>query len=510
MRFSFCTGVLSPRSISGKTFDLQAGPPVVVREIAREPPITHGDAIVTATSESFPHWVYVAADELKRANSTPLGDFFRAVTGPSDHGEHFARLVRLYALLSAPEGDSDKATRVIGAVAREFPTASDGMDLKIALFGSPSLRRPLLQIDEPVLLAKLATTQHYTCFDAAELTLRDRAMALWERNAKDARRLLIELFQASLNPLGEEILRGLIVAMQADHVIELAESESHLLAAALRIHPRLAALTGIWQCGETQQRRLFDAISSIGYDFPSELITDIVSALLNAQANVLAKPAYRVFGDAAIRTVLNWVNDREVPIPVSWRDSLARRQNIILEWLNTTIAVKPRTPILLSVVLDPHEDDVRKQGSGIWLSAIAEAGRPPQNDDELRFRMFVLALALQNTQPHAERLAAFAFPDVHAAVASSEVDRESWQMIERELPEISWSLWWDKCERLRRGLVHAFVRYEWPPLELPNCAPELTLFRAVKKSARKVSGGRTLVAQALSYGRKERETTLPQ
>ena len=51
---------------------------------------------------------------------------------------------------------------------------------------------------------------------------------------------------------------------------------------------------------------------------------------------------------------------------------------------------------------------------------------------------------------------------------------------------------WDKCERLQQGLIQAFVSYNWPAAALLACASDGEALAALKKSARKVDGGRKI------------------
>jgi hypothetical protein len=62
-------------------------------------------------------------------------------------------------------------------------------------------------------------------------------------------------------------------------------------------------------------------------------------------------------------------------------------------------------------------------------------------------------------------------------------------IIQPFVPELSWLSNWDKCKRLRRGLVAAALRHSWPPTELLLRINDPYVREQVVRSARRVEGG---------------------
>jgi hypothetical protein len=65
----------------------------------------------------------------------------------------------------------------------------------------------------------------------------------------------------------------------------------------------------------------------------------------------------------------------------------------------------------------------------------------------------------------------------------------AWVLVEPFVPELSWLSNWDKCERLRRGLISAFVRNNWPVSELERRIKNRELMHQLLSSAKKADGG---------------------
>jgi hypothetical protein len=101
---------------------------------------------------------------------------------------------------------------------------------------------------------------------------------------------------------------------------------------------------------------------------------------------------------------------------------------------------------------------------------------------------FLLALAFGNAPPSPLDLISESFEKVHEAARKVLLSDNAWVIMEPLVPELSYRKNWDKCERLRRGLVWAFVRNRWPVAELVGRISDHELLRQILKSAKHVEG----------------------
>ncbi|PYX95569.1 MAG: hypothetical protein DMG71_08780 [Acidobacteria bacterium] len=97
--------------------------------------------------------------------------------------------------------------------------------------------------------------------------------------------------------------------------------------------------------------------------------------------------------------------------------------------------------------------------------------------------MFLLALALNDAPPAPLELVAESFEYVHQAAWDQRLSDSAWIVVEPFVPELSWISNWDKCERLRRGLISAFLRNSWPASELQKRIKNPDLLEQVLRSA---------------------------
>ena len=103
----------------------------------------------------------------------------------------------------------DLGSPVIGLVADLSPRANEHIWLKSQLFGSEAERRTDLKFGEAEILEGLGASESSAAFDGVSLGLRARGEAL-SRNFDASRWLIERMFQSQINPLGAEILEGLI------------------------------------------------------------------------------------------------------------------------------------------------------------------------------------------------------------------------------------------------------------------------------------------------------------
>jgi hypothetical protein len=211
----------------------------------------------------------------------------------------------------------------------------------------------------------------------------------------------------------------------------------------------------------------------------------------------VADDLVRVAGDAAIIAVLDWANSPgRVPAQLSrgdrWTQLLADHPDIVLTWLSNRVNLAAHALCLIAKVLDPHSVAVKTLGARFWLRLLDGSTR---NWDLVSYQSFCMAIALTNSGSGSDELAARSFDALHAAAGNDALQYEDWQLFQRELPTLSWWQAWDRCERLRRGIVLAFVRYDWPADTLLKCTSDEQVFAAIVRSAGEVKHGKRLFRQ---------------
>jgi hypothetical protein len=170
-----------------------------------------------------------------------------------------------------------------------FPRATDGQRLKRALLGDQKAAI-IPPVDSKDMLFALATTRNIESFDPKELHLTDHASFLQKNHPALGCRLIVELFRASLNDIGDQILTSLILAARPDDVLLFAPDLKQFLPTLFRVNPKLATSAQLWLVAGDRKRELFESLI-VQSGMEPEIQSGIVGALLNSGSDAfLGKP----------------------------------------------------------------------------------------------------------------------------------------------------------------------------------------------------------------------------
>lgn len=497
-RFSFCTGSLSGRSLDGRVLDIQCSPSTAAKEVAREASVE--PFRVEPTLQPFhdntgsPDFTSTIVDAL-----LPNGGAFRSFLWASvdDNADRNVVLpcTRIYDVVTKSLNVND----AISLVAKCFPEPNGGARLKQLLFGSDPPDFVVRNYKERDILLSLATTPDSRIFDFEALSIENRLTHLCASKPNEVRWLLRQLFEVTVNDLGERILSTLIAHMDADTAREITQERPKFLSGLFRARPELACSPELWKLGGDRKRELFEAV--VGQkELDSSTIHGIVNALLESDSEGLLRRSIDHWGKDAVFSTLDWVDSHEGRMSRASRDALSNQPDLVMDWVQQKSDSSPASIYLaVAYVVAPYTGRISKRDSEVWLRTFREVQSTATDAEKNYLASFLLALAFCNAPPAPLDLVAEAYQRVHQAAWEERLSYEAWSIVEPFVPEL-W-LWknWDWCERLNRGLIGAFVRHRWPASGLrrvKNYHPRnisTDLMHQIFESAREVSGGRELV-----------------
>src|SRR5690606_8554834 len=80
----------------------------------------------------------------------------------------------------------------------------------------------------------------------------------------------------------------------------------------------------------------------------------------------------------------------------------------------------------------------------------------------------MLAVAFDNSAQHiAELIACECFPVIYEAAMQNELSDSHWEMLQARLPQSG--LWWDRCKKLRMGMLDYCVKNRWSVETFVHC-----------------------------------------
>lgn len=499
--FYFCTGAIANRKIDSKIFDLQVVPFTSLNDIRRElPSAIFIDTDKDSEQLNMPDWVIWAVNNLDLDNDvegwfrTFLWQFADDVKGGRSS---FERLARTFLDIEKVKSNQLCLNDLTDTFSKNFPTAQDANGLKTAIYGGEDRERSnfLPSFNEAELLRELVTTNHYQIFDFKALNVRQRAKELWKNDRAGAKELVFLIMRNSLNVLGEEFLKGLSEGFELSEIREFTENKNALIYVFVRLNPNIATSSQFWELVEGREHEVLDVINAntLGQDARM----GITKAILNANVKGLAEKIELCFKEEAIEALLDWINESPnhgYRLSSEWRYLLRTHPSITLSWLMHTSDPSGHTIYLIASLLDPNSTDVIKKGSRVWVNLAQKAGKELGKKALTETMAFLLTLGFNNPKEGADELVALSFEVVHDATANNELEYHSWQYLENHLPWLGWWRKWDKCERLRQGLVESYINYDWPISKfLETVRREETFKRIVEFCSTTIKGKKFLM-----------------
>lgn len=483
MSFTFCTGSLSARTFEKRPLDVQCVPTASTRQVSRE--IAEGGfgdpTVMEVSPLDLPRWTFLAADDALQREGGSLRHFLWSVADNDSDRADFESFVKTYSSLF---DKSEPLSNVVKLTAELFPLPKDGRQLKKVLFGEPKM--PLVtSIDPKEALLTLATTDHFESFDPEELCLRQQATSLIANQSALGSALLGELFRASLNPIGDEILKSLILAMSADEALLFATDQPQFVPALFRAKPELAASAQLWLAAKDRKRELFEALVALPSIEP-ETLRGIINAMLDSNSDGFLRRAFTQWGRPAIFQALDWSQAHGGALTENCRAALTFNVSEVASWV--TAESEKSTPILTAVahVVAPYASQIAQYDSTVWVRTLHHLPENQRSDEANYLCAFILALALSNAPPAPLDLVSESFERVHLLAEKEQLRDDAWFILQPLVPELSWRKNWDRCERMRRALMLAFMRNGWPAWQLKVRIKNPELLGELLRSARRV------------------------
>ena len=154
------------------------------------------------------------------------------------------------------------------------------------------------------------------------------------------------------------------------------------------------------------------------------------------------------------------------------------------------------TRIFFSTLLDFSLLELKNINIDTWLDGISH--KIPDSDS-IKLMTFLLALgfSVKNFYP----VIIHAFEPIHQATENGEVAWDSWRLLESYLPSLWWDNW-DRCERLRRGLVEKFIRNDWPVKYFFETVKKKEILKEILKYCKKSYTGKHFIKELKEYAKK--------
>lgn len=503
--FSFCTGSLSNRSLNGEYFDFQLVPIKGFRKFKNTISTFYMVDIDNnyRKTKTFPEWVSIGIKDLLQDKEREFRNFIRDVCDEEcDSRSIYSRLAIIYSLLKSVDKKQKPIEKLFEVLYKYYPTPKEGDKIKSIICGSAKEKSFIYfnSLSELDIFLALVKTKYHSMFSPKSLNIEARTKSLWQKNSKSVQNILRIMVNNETNPFSVKIFEGIAKAIQPKELLDISKEIPSILFVFAKVNPILFASKSLWFGSNDYQRELLDHLFKSSA-FTGKTKKAIVFATLEAKADAVAEALNDYFDNDILYALLEWidqnVNKNDFELTSDWLMILKKSPKNCLSWFAKTSKPKAKLALFIISELDPNSPEVQKFGTGVWIKLLTSLENEIESQNKIIFAEFLLPFGLNNPGPNSDQLVAVSFEIIHEALANKKLSYNSWRYLDPILPDIGLLKSWDKCERLRRGLVKSFYTKKWSIEQFLKCVSERELFKQVIKSAHKTKEGKNFLARVL-------------
>jgi hypothetical protein len=474
--FRFCTFASSDRSVDGNVFDLQVLPSNDRTVRARFSNSIDADNYLKSDVD----WVDIAVNDLFGPDNLGLRTFLRFIGGDIATGRAAFRPLCEFSLLT-----------------ERFNRQPEAIEKAVLLleteFGSTQAKAARAYVAEAALSNIEIINDHSIDFIFSNLELipekisiehyRKIGLVLWKRN----RYQFFNLINGNgiLSSIAETLLQTLPVL----ELIEVIKELPHLASLVIKFRKDVLAENEFWKIYSSLRHGF--TLADVGNTLPEK----ILAAIISAQRIDLASEVINYFGSATTLEVLgqdSLLYDQTYFF--LWVEFAAADCNAVSEYLLSETHKSKYMIYVISKYIYPDQIKSRA-GTDPWVKSYQSAMGDISKDAEIYLNSFLLSRALGGSSSSSAELACISFMTVHSAAEVSRISVEAWGLLDSRLPSTYFWLDWDKCQRIRAGVVELFFERQLPPVAFAMLTTSQSVFRLLITQANRSGRGHDYLKQ---------------
>lgn len=469
--FRFCTLSATDRSTEGAGFDLQFLPGNNKALRTRFPNAVDADAV----TEDDGNWLDEAITDLVQPSPEGLRSFLRRIGGDIAGGRSaFRPLCQLYRLT------------------KKFGSEPDALEAAIQLLegelrGAPArAARVLVAAAALPFAGQLSSTGFAYLLDHLNLI----ESALVDASADKVGRVVLQRRPTALRDMLEvdgavrRLAENALMNAPVSELLSSLQAEPGLALLFLQHRPQLAASPKVWSRDLRTEEAAFKALQSQNGAQPF-----LIAMMKAGRADLANRAIGEVGALEVLKAVTAEVRSGELSRGDCWTWlHIAAQPDAVAQWLSS-IEDQPRQLLALLARAMRPDDVPNDYGEDPWLSALQRAKGSVSEIDETYLRTFLLARSLGWKSRNQAELAQRSFERIHNTAAANLLSDECWRLLDPILPRSILWFNWDRCQRLRAGIVDIFVERRLAPMVFGRLVQNEMLFRLLADQTAKTSSG---------------------
>lgn len=484
-QFSFCTGSLDVRD--GETrIDIQIIPNE--RQLWKKASTKESIVLLDEADNNSDEkpWITPALIDAIESHNGPFFRFIKEFTSDKTSRKDFKKFSLCFVALH----DENNLPKTIQFICDQFPEPRDVVALKIAVAGAKGERTYFLRDSDNDILQIVLKKSVWPSIDKSSLKVADRIRSIWSHDQGAIFDLLIQTKHHGTNDS---------IGYLLDTVAELASPKSlsrainrdvSLAIEIIRRQPALAATSEIWK----NQSISFSVLGNTlleHFQTDDVLLKQTLTCLI-AENRKDAEGELSQFLGASLVPIILSLNPSDLRLIDSTcspaKNTLSKNPDSCISWLRGKRKASPESAVMATLGIKTNSIGLDQAFMAAWAQSMTNY---PKVTEQTIHHSYATMLSLAFDRPQmleAELIARICFPHIYYFAKHNLISYEHWDLVEKHLPDSGF--WWDKCKKLRLGLLQRCVDNSW----------EIETF--VKCTSKDASLAEVLDAWGLSYREK--------
>ncbi len=466
--FLFCTGSAKDRSSEAGVFDLQFMDPQSFTSHQRFEDTVSADGAVPLGVG----WVEEAIQDVIGSSSRELRSFLREAGGDVSGGRSaFAPLCEIFRLVSNSEPTPILIEEAIAVIGTSLPPGEAKAARRLVATAASNHTSQLTNSSIEFILEQL----HLLGSASWRPTLLRFGRELWNR---DPNQLYTTL---SIEGRSRDMVELVFEELSTSELVSGLRKCEWLASWVVGFRPKVLEDQRVWE----HSIMPFDvAIQNVDQSRRKAVLKAMIAS---GRQELAEKATIELGAGLVLGVVLGMIDSNRGKVSRGTYSKWIRVAAANFHALEGALVSGAARSIysLACVARATSPDDVRvAQGSrDPWVSAVSDcASSEVREHDDIYLRSFLVARAMTSVSNNPADLLALGFDRVYRAAASSQLPAESWSVLDQNLPARKWFPW-DRCERLRIGVVDTFCKRDLNPIEFVKVTNDFRLFRELVQFA---------------------------
>jgi hypothetical protein len=430
------------------------------------------------SKDNFPQSIQFMCNACKEGN-TELARMIRVFADDiSDSVKKFTAFACLMKYLYSGAGKSrvtDSYTDILSILIENFPDKKEGALLKLNFL---SQRIVSLYCSEAEFLYEICTLRNLESFSKDEFNYETRIDLLAQKQPLDFINLLVRISETDIiNEAGQYAMNNSFRKIDNHMLTDFAEKNWRSFVNIAMLNPEYVN-RGDW------------------IDYPKDRFNDMMACFVIMDRSLFCnwnKLLIRVLvdhitlsrqiaeelflnADNAAKIILDYLNKENTkPIDATLTKKACENSNLLLSWLSQQKTCSDLVEQILINNIIPASQIVRQYGSGLWQCLVVK----DNNHKSIDYYLFLFELAFQWQDNNALLYLECSFYHIHEALRHSSA--KVWDAVYTYTESLPFWQEWDKCKKLRKGVVKYLKRSGYNRSILIDFTPDKDLNQQLLK-----------------------------